>query len=317
MHTCRSSSPLNKVRVKELVKRLLARFGLYLHKGYPVYFFSNKKIVRRSIYGRETLMPRSHSIPVNLAFFPWYNSNLQRIVSSYQQIRKDAFSILDIGANIGDTLLMLRQVTDHPIHCFEGDPYYFRLLEENTAGIAGSHLHQVLLSDKPATLKVKSNINLGSSTFTSDAEEGEAMEFSTVDNFAAEHFPTDPVGLIKTDTDGYDLKILRGSQQTIEKWKPVLFLEFDRSLFEKNGDDGAEFLDWVKELGYSGLLVYDNYGKLLCVTTLQQKNTLRALLAYIKNQKLTIPFYDLAIFPAADQAVFEALSETETALFEQ
>src|ERR1700722_13408094 len=114
---------LNRPSVKKMLKRLLARFGLYLTKGYTVYFFSNKQIVSRELYGKKVLMPRSHSIGYNLAHFPYYNSNLQRLVGRYQAYRKEKFSVIDVGANIGDTLLMLRQVTELPVHCFEGDPF--------------------------------------------------------------------------------------------------------------------------------------------------------------------------------------------------
>jgi FkbM family methyltransferase len=304
-------------RVKQLFKRLLSRFGLYLSRGYTLYLFGNKKIVRRQLYGREVLLPRSHAIVYNLAHFPYYNSNLQRIVRQYQSLRPEDFSILDVGANIGDTLLMLRQVSDRKIHCFEGDPFYYRLLEKNSAGIDRCYLHQVMLSDKPGATKVKSNRNLGTSTFTSDSGSGTMTAFTTIDEFFSGHSSVEPFGIIKTDTDGYDLKILRGAAETIRRSHPVLFLEYDRSLFEKNGDDGLQFLGFLESLGYDGLLVYDNFGKLLCISSLRDRLTVRALHAYIRERQTTIPFYDLAVFPAGDQTVFESIAATELAFFEQ
>ena len=303
--------------MKELFKRLLSRFGLYVSKGYTVYLFNNKKIVKRKVFGRELVMPRDHSIIENLARFPHYNSNLPRLVSQYQQYRKEKFAILDIGANIGDTLIMLREVTDLPVHCFEGDPFYFRLLEQNSSGIADSYLHQVLLSDKPSSLKVRNNIQLGTSSFTGDAEGGTLMEFSSVDHFFEEHHPDVPIGVIKTDTDGFDLRIIRGAAATIRRYRPVLFLEYDRTLFEKNGDDGRQFLDFLAGLDYNGLIVYDNFGKLLSVTTLKDNMSVRALHSYIRKQILGAPFYDLAVFPASGQAFFESFAASELAFFEQ
>lgn len=303
--------------MKKLFQRLLSRFGLYVSKGYTVYFFNNKKLVRRTVFGRELLMPRDHSITENLVHFPYYNSNLPRLVAQYQQFRKEKFAILDIGANIGDTLIMLRQVSDLPVHCFEGDPFYFQLLEQNSKGIANCYLHPVLLSDKPSTLKVRNNIHLGTSTFIGDAEDGTPMNFSSVDHFLAEHHPEEPVGLIKSDTDGFDLRILRGAAETLRKYRPIVFLEFDRTLFEKNGDDGLQFLEFMAGLNYDGLVVYDNFGKLLCLTSLKEKDTVKALLSYIRNQKLGAPFYDLAIFPAGDEAFFRSFGASELQFFEQ
>jgi len=298
-----------------MLKRLLARFGLYLTKGYTVYFYSNKKIVRRPLYGKQALMPKSHSIGYNLAHFPYYNSNLQRLVREYQQFRKDGFSIIDVGANIGDTLLMLRQTTDNRIHCFEGDPFYFKLLQENAKGIDRCYLHPVLLSDKPASLKVRNRINLGTSEFTEDAG-GELSEFDSIDTYAAKHFPMEPIGVIKSDTDGFDLKVIRGAAKTIAAHQPLLFIEYDRALFEKNGDEGLPFLEFLDGLGYQGALFYDNFGKLLCITSLGEKNTIRSLHDYIRESGITFPFYDLVLFPARDGAFFDSFSAAELVFFE-
>jgi len=300
--------------VKELFKRLLARFGLYLTKGYKVYFFSNKKAVRRELYGRQVLMPRAHSICYNLARFPHYNSNLQRLVREYQQYRPGEFSIIDVGANIGDTLLMLRQVTGHMVHCFEGDPFYFRLLEANSSGVGSCALHPVLLSDKPATLRVRSHISLGTSEFKQDLS-GDPAEFSSIDVFAARHFPGERIGIIKSDTDGFDLRIIRGAAEILQAHQPVLFLEYDRGLFEKNGDEGLDFLEFLAGLGYDGILFYDNFGKLVCATTLREKATIRSLHNYIKDQRFSFPFYDLAVVPARDRAFFETFTAGELEYF--
>lgn len=302
--------------MKELFKRLLSRFGLYVSKGYTVYLYNNKKIVRRTVFGREMLMPRDHTIDQNLAFFPYYNTNLKRLVHQYQQYRRERFAIVDIGANIGDTLVMLREVSDLPVHCFEGNALFFNLLEQNTKGIADCHLHFMLLSDKPSSLRVKNDVNLGTSSFSGDSEGGTLMNFDSVDHFFSEQHSGQPIGLIKSDTDGFDLRIIRGAAETLRKDQPVLFLEFDRTMSEKNGDNGLEFLDFLADLKYDGVMVYDNYGKLLSVTSLKEKTTIRALYSYIKNPKHGLPFFDLAIFPAADAPFFESFTQSELAFFE-
>jgi FkbM family methyltransferase len=303
--------------MKRSLKRILARFGVYVISGYKSYFFSNRKIVKANIYGREVLMPKSHSILYNLSHFPHYNTNLQRIARQYQQFRNEQFSIIDVGANIGDTLLMLRQVTDLPVHCFEGDKFFYDLLEKNSAGTGKSYIHQMLLSDKPGTLKIKNELTLGTSVVVTDENEGVSSVFDTIDHFFRERYPNEKIGIIKTDTDGYDLKILRGAAETIRHHHPVVFLEYDRVFFEKNQDNGLDFFSFMKGLDYEGLLVYDNYGKLVCATTLDQRRTIAALHSYIKTPNITFPFYDLAFFSVKDCSFFEAFTQSEIALFEQ
>jgi FkbM family methyltransferase len=303
--------------MKELIKKLLSRFGIYTIKGYKNYFFTNNKIVTREIYGRKVSMPKSHSIMYNLSHFPYYNSNLQRLVQQYDRHRGGGFSIIDVGSNIGDTLLMLRQVTDLPIHCFEGDPFFSALLETNSAGIAQQFIHKTLLSDKPGNIKVKSLTDHGTSKFVSDSAGGERLEFSSIDHFFGRQFPDEVIGVIKTDTDGYDLKILKGAADTIKKYQPVIFLEYDRKLFEKNGDDGPAFFDFLRSLDYDGLLVYDNFGKLVCITSLKDQLAVRSLHSYINDQKGAFPFFDLALFSVRDAAFYRSFSDNELVIFEQ
>ncbi len=302
--------------MKEILKKLLSRSGIYMHKGYKTYFFTSNKLVTREIYGRKVSMPKSHTIAYNLSHFPYYNSNLQRIAQQYDRYRGGGFSIIDVGANIGDTLLMLRQVTDLPVHCFEGNPFFSGLLETNSAGIAQRFIHKILLSDKPGVIKVKNMEDYGTSQFVSDSTGGETLEFSSIDRFFGQ-FPDEVIGLIKVDTDGYDLKILKGAADTIEKYKPVIFLEYDRKLFEQNGDDGPTFFAFLRSLDYDGLLVYDNFGRLVCITSLKDQLAIRALHAYIKEQKGAFPFFDLAIFAKRDEAFYTSFAESELVLFEK
>lgn len=303
--------------MKEILKRILAGFGFYLVPGYKNYFFGNNSIVQKKIYGRMVEMPKSHSIEFNLSRFPYYNSNLERLAQQYQQYRTARFSIVDVGANIGDTLLMLRQVTQLPVHCFEGDPFFYDLLKRNSANTGESYIHRQLLSDKPGEMKIKNEVSYGTSVVVNDESGGQSAVFDSLDNFFAVRYPQETIGIIKTDTDGYDIKILKGAADCMRRHQPVVFLEYDRVLFEKNNDDGRDFFAFMRGLNYEGLLVYDNYGKLLCVTTLDQEKTIESLHTYIKRPQVTLPFYDLAFFAAGDRAFFEAFTDKELAFFEQ
>lgn len=259
-------------------------------------------------------MPKAHTITFNLANYPYYNSNLQRIVQQYEQYQQNKFVVVDVGANIGDTLLMLRQVTSAPVHCFEGNDYYFDLLSKNTQGIPNAFLHKAMLSSTPGSTNMKSEMGYGTAELVAGNTQ---VQFDSLDNFFANKFPGDRVGVLKTDTDGYDIKILYGAANLLTTQRPVVFLEYDRTLFEKNGDDGTTFFNFMKQHNYNGVLVYDNYGKLVCVTHLDQEQTIASLHSYIKNNTVTFPFFDLAIISKADEAFFNQLATAELAFFER
>jgi FkbM family methyltransferase len=39
--------------------------------------------------------------------------------------------MIDIGANVGDSVAIVREQSDYPILCIEGNETYFQILEEN------------------------------------------------------------------------------------------------------------------------------------------------------------------------------------------
>lgn len=302
--------------MKELFKNVLAFFGLSLKPRYKKYLWGEKTIVQKEIYGCNVFLPKEHSIIFNLKHFPYYNSNLQRL-AIFLTAKKNKFSIIDVGANIGDTALMLRQVTHLPVLCFEGDPFYFKLLQKNTAQITDCILFPFLLSDKIETKSVIKNTSLGTTEMLTVEQGGVVIPFDTLDNCLADYTKHNSIGILKTDTDGYDIKIIKGAAEIIKNDQPVIFLEYDRVLFEKNGDNGLSFFSFVNAAGYNGAIFYDNYGKLICITEISSTHTIKALNGYIKDNKGTFEFFDIMLFAKKDDGLFEQFYEKELLFFEQ
>ena len=59
------------------------------------------------------------------------------------------------------------------------------------------------------------------------------------------------VDLMMIDTEGYELNVLKGAEQTIKQNKPVLVLEFhNRNLTQKFGYSLHDLKQYVEKLGY-------------------------------------------------------------------
>ena len=59
------------------------------------------------------------------------------------------------------------------------------------------------------------------------------------------------VDLMMIDTEGYELNVLKGAEQTIKQYKPVLVLEFhNRNLTQKFGYSLHDLKQYVENLGY-------------------------------------------------------------------
>jgi len=62
------------------------------------------------------------------------------------------------------------------------------------------------------------------------------------------------VDLMMVDTEGYELNVLKGAEQTIKDYKPVLVLEFhNRNLTQKFGYSLDHLKQYVEKLGYRSI----------------------------------------------------------------
>ncbi len=60
----------------------------------------------------------------------------------------------------------------------------------------------------------------------------------------------DDVGFIKVDTQGSDLRVLRGAERTIRRCRPVIVFEYERDLARAHGCEWEEFQAFLGGIGY-------------------------------------------------------------------
>src|SRR5580692_11559275 len=94
------------------------------------------RFVRYNLDGTELLLPLAHDIPLYRRGFADYSSNIGR-VASHLAAKYRELTIVDVGANVGDTAAIVRARCQAPMLCIEGDEFYFKLLLNN---IDRSHL---------------------------------------------------------------------------------------------------------------------------------------------------------------------------------
>jgi len=139
--------------------------------------------------------------------------------------RKQAKVLFDIGANSGQTSMQLAAILPAPkIMAFEPNPNVFQELQRNIA-----HMRQVMaipLALGEAQTQIPLNI-CGSAMNTSvlrySREDGTdrivrkvEVEMDTVDHFCLEN-GIESIDLLKSDVQGYDLKVLQGAKWSLER----------------------------------------------------------------------------------------------------
>jgi FkbM family methyltransferase len=81
------------------------------------------------------------------------------------------------------------------------------------------------------------------------AAEIEAVPVATLDDVAAA-LALDRLDLIKADIEGFELRLVRGGEATLQRFKPALLLELDDAHLARAGDTLAAAWAALEALGY-------------------------------------------------------------------
>jgi FkbM family methyltransferase len=134
---------------------------------------------------------------------------------------------LDIGSHIGYYAAYLAPRV-RCAYAFEPDSRNIPGLRENAR--LGKNIEVIEMAVSSRDGSADFFMTGGSSTSSLCNNGGSAVKVfvTTVDTFVAEH-PGIDVGLIKTDVEGHDLEALRGMQETVTKFQPLILTECELS----------------------------------------------------------------------------------------
>lgn len=163
--------------------------------------------------------------------------------------------VIDVGTNVGEVLLNLakRVGTSGRAIGFEPNPATRAACLRNIRlnEFASIEVHGVALGDQPGALLLgrPSEGNRGADRVVSAAQSGIAIEVTTLDRFVKDA-GLDRLDLIKIDVEGFDLNVLRGAERTVDRFKPVLFVELSDLNLREQGDSASDMLRWLEQRGY-------------------------------------------------------------------
>ena len=146
-------------------------------------------------------------------------SHLERIVPR-------GMASVDVGANIGIYTAELAKLTPM-VHAFEPSPRLARLLRKSA--LPNVCVHQQAVSDKPGTATLRTPIHkdkfFASSLATIEDKVFDAFTEETVSLAVLDNVISEPVGFIKIDVEGHELKVLNGALRIIETCRPIFLVE--------------------------------------------------------------------------------------------
>jgi len=173
-------------------------------------------------------------------------------------------TIIDVGANEGQFCRKARKTfPDAQIHCFEPIPDLCKKIEAWAAGQNGAvHVQNLALSSRQTTAEfyVNDRDTIASSLLTPDqdrADEYHSIQVAvdTLDN-VCDSINWQRDALLKIDTEGFDLEVLRGASQSLARISAVIV----ESIFFPSayGEDAPLFEDISRELFEKGFVYRGN-----------------------------------------------------------
>lgn len=122
---------LNKGR-----RRLLKAWRAWLVRG-------SDPLVTYQLGASRILLPLSHDMALYRHAYPQYAANVARIAKHVHE-KYPQLTLIDIGANVGDTLATLAEAGRFPVLCIGGGNRFFAILERNAARLdVDAHLERL------------------------------------------------------------------------------------------------------------------------------------------------------------------------------
>jgi FkbM family methyltransferase len=223
--------------------------------------FRSDPIVRLRVGGRVLLMPWSHNLPLILRNNPLYEAEIGRLARHLSET-DGQLVLVDVGANIGDTIATLPKLDRAKFLCIDGSERYFDLLRQNYAADAQVKVEFALLTDgTDQTSSTRIKEGQGTAHVETAESSGTAAPCLTLDQLLERYPEFKNANFCKVDTDGYDLRVLRGATAFLRQAKPCLHIEVAPQHWRLYGGcEVADGLAFLSSFGYEELLVYDNLG---------------------------------------------------------
>jgi FkbM family methyltransferase len=222
----------------------------------------------------------SHELPYYRRSFPEYGINLGR-VSFYARQKYPDLTMIDIGANIGDSVAMVRAYSDHPVLCLEGEPRFFQLLRENTRDLPAVEIEQTFIGapgDHVGSIDARHG---NAQVLLSPAPTGSGI--CTLSEALARHPRFAAAKLLKIDAEGFDCRIIGAETELLKCTTPILFFEYYPKCSELVGQEALSVFNTLSSLGYFVILIYQNSGEYLMTLTLDQVKVIEDLHRFISD----------------------------------
>ena len=260
------------------------RFKILYHIRQIVLKFHDP-IIRTYVGNKLLYMNFSHQLPIYLVQHILYDTALARIIKKIKV--NEQLNIIDVGANIGDTVALIKSSNNNVTFlCVEGNPAYSLLLKKNYYKDNSVEIEEIFCSDISEIKNINLDAKSGTATIDLSSISDNQAEFLTLDEIIKKHSEFSNIDFIKVDTDGFDYKVLRGAINILKSQQPFVFFELDKSFLYKNSENIMSIFDLFENSKYENFILYDNYGYLVGLFDFSQLAIVEDIINYMDNKKM-------------------------------
>ena len=219
-------------------------------------FFKIDQIIY--IDNKKIILPPGHLLSLYESVYPKYDRFLPTVIGKI----KENEVIIDIGANIGDTLFRLLNINTRPYYyCIEADNFFFEYLQKNKKSLDVNIQNKIILIKTLVGDQLKGNLSETTTGTKSLIESDLGIKSKKLDDIIME-YKIKNIKLIKVDVDGFDYNILFSAINELKNNKPDIFFEY-MPLDESGKKNYLRLIEKLNEIGYSNWTMLDNYGSII------------------------------------------------------
>ena len=234
------------------------------------------------IGGRRILLDEDHALPQMQKELPMYDRFAPYLAKLTQA--KEGNYIIDIGANIGDTVFAMWDHTKDKFICVEPTDLFYDLGEKNIQGLKDAErvlFKKAFITDE-VNIRYTSNVYIGGTAVKEKrdgykADQGEGAPSVSLDGLLNETgIGFQEVDLIKIDTDGFDADCIISGEKALAEGTSLLYWENEIFTYEQY-EKYQKAYDLLEKTGYETFFIFDNCGNFLCKADI---DVLRSISAY-------------------------------------
>ena len=275
-----------------MIRRILKRLNRCFHQPKRHY----------EIDGFVLDMGKNHLLSDYQEDCPMFSRFIPYLGELAEEIRGEHGVIVDLGANVGDTVAALIKHTNAAVLCIEPTDEYYHLLNKNLFVMNAEErirTIQAFISNKKKNYQ--SIVSRGGTAVQQESSQSTIPTFSLPEVFVQCDIALDQIALIKTSTSGNDAGAVLSLGDSLREMKPVFYIEtdmsmtVDRAVLDSQLDAYLQMDDYLAAHDYEVCFIFDNFGNLLCKGTPETLKDIHSYMYRMAMGKSNRTFYYIYI----------------------